>query len=352
MARNSPPSAGEEARQREGRELGPVESEARHVGGASPPSRWRRRSRPVTERRNGTQTSEHDQDEKDERHRQPVERRTRPRSHRRRPKVSTKSATSLVIAQDRSSSTLPPGVGPQEERDADIDGAGRQRRDDRLDAAVDDDAAVDEAAARAGGEADEDAERRSATGDPVRRWLARQSTSVITAPTDRSSPPVSTGRVCAMATRASANASLAFWTKTCGVKPCGMQRGRRAEHEEQRDRDEQPDLAQASPGPRRSRERDGTSAASRHGRLRGSRAASVVDVRGRWRRCCVSVIVVALELAHDAARRTSRRHGRSSRSAPHSRSSRTGCRRRHRRARAAGGRSPAWCRHRCRGSDR
>ena len=54
---------------------------------------------------------------------------------------------------------LAAGRRPEEEGDADVDGAGRQRGDDRLDAAVDDDAAVDEAAGRAGGEADDDAER-------------------------------------------------------------------------------------------------------------------------------------------------------------------------------------------------
>ena len=48
-------------------------------------------------------------------------------------------------------------------------------------------------------------------GGPFSTRLARQLTSVMTAPTDRSSPPSSTGSVCAIATIASANTSLAFW---------------------------------------------------------------------------------------------------------------------------------------------
>ena len=63
--------------------------------------------------------------------------------------------------------------------------------------------------------------RTICTGDPATRWLARQFTSVMTAPTDRSSPPISTGTVCAMATRAMLNTSLAFWISTCSLKPRG-----------------------------------------------------------------------------------------------------------------------------------
>ena len=62
--------------------------------------------------------------------------------------------------------------------------------------------------------------------------------------------------------------------------------------------------------------------------------------------------VVALQLAHDPAVVEDRRRGRSSRSARRSRSSRTGSPRPGRRARAAGGRAPAWCRRRCRASGR
>ena len=52
-------------------------------------------------------------------------------------------------------------------------------------------------------------------------WLATQLTSVITAPTDRSRPPASTGRVCAIATMISARLSLLFWISTAAVKPSG-----------------------------------------------------------------------------------------------------------------------------------
>ena len=48
-----------------------------------------------------------------------------------------------------------------------------------------------------------------------------QLTSVITAPTERSRPPASTGTVCAMATMTSAKLSLAFWTSTAALKPRG-----------------------------------------------------------------------------------------------------------------------------------
>ncbi len=44
---------------------------------------------------------------------------------------------------------------------------------------------------------------------------------VITAPTDRSSPPSSTGSVCAMATKPMATDSLPFCTKTAVENPRG-----------------------------------------------------------------------------------------------------------------------------------
>jgi hypothetical protein len=56
---------------------------------------------------------------------------------------------------------------------------------------------------------------------PRTRWLAMQFTIVMTAPTERSSPPSSTGTVCAMATSASVNTSLAFCTRTGVEKPLG-----------------------------------------------------------------------------------------------------------------------------------
>ena len=51
---------------------------------------------------------------------------------------------------------------PQEQRDADIDRAGRERRDDRLDASINDDAAIDEAGQRADREAYDNPEQDAA----------------------------------------------------------------------------------------------------------------------------------------------------------------------------------------------
>ena len=58
-------------------------------------------------------------------------------------------------------------------------------------------------------------------GEPAIRWLATQLTSVITAPTDRSRPPASTGTVWAMATMIRAKLSLLFWISTAALKPFG-----------------------------------------------------------------------------------------------------------------------------------
>ena len=70
-----------------------------------------------------------------------------------------------------------------------------------------------------------DAERRSRERRAVDDDGGRGSRPcVITAPTDRSRPPVSTGTVCAMATSASANASLAFWTSTADGEALRMER--------------------------------------------------------------------------------------------------------------------------------
>jgi len=57
---------------------------------------------------------------------------------------------------------LAAGRRAQKERDADIDRAGCERRDDRLDASIDDDAAIDEAGERADRDARGDAEQDSA----------------------------------------------------------------------------------------------------------------------------------------------------------------------------------------------
>jgi hypothetical protein len=61
-------------------------------------------------------------------------------------------------------------------------------------------------------------------GEPFSSQLATQFTSVMIAPTDKSSPPSSTGSVCAMPTMASAKASLAFCTSTAEEKPRGWLR--------------------------------------------------------------------------------------------------------------------------------
>jgi hypothetical protein len=65
---------------------------------------------------------------------------------------------------------------------------------------------------------------RVAAGEPVSRWLARQLTRVITAPTERSRPPASTGTVCAIATITRAKLSFAFWISTAVEKPLGWNR--------------------------------------------------------------------------------------------------------------------------------
>ena len=57
--------------------------------------------------------------------------------------------------------------------------------------------------------------------DPLTTFEATQLVKVIMAPTDKSMPPVSTGTVCAMDTRMSANDSLEFWTRTSTVQPFG-----------------------------------------------------------------------------------------------------------------------------------
>ena len=58
-------------------------------------------------------------------------------------------------------------------------------------------------------------------GLPVRTVLATQLTMVMTAPTERSSPPIRTGTVCAIATMPRTKASFAFWTRTSVEKPFG-----------------------------------------------------------------------------------------------------------------------------------
>ncbi len=58
-------------------------------------------------------------------------------------------------------------------------------------------------------------------GEPLTVLEARQLTSVIIAPTERSMPPVSTGTVCAIETMISANDSLEFCTNTSTDQPFG-----------------------------------------------------------------------------------------------------------------------------------
>ena len=80
------------------------------------------------------------------------------------------------------------GKGSEIERDAVIDRARRDRRDDRLQAAVDDDGAVD----RPAGESDEQHARRCrappASGSPTTMAEATQLVSVKIMPTERSMP--------------------------------------------------------------------------------------------------------------------------------------------------------------------
>ena len=59
------------------------------------------------------------------------------------------------------------------------------------------------------------------TGVPLTTFEATQLVNVIIAPTDKSMPPVSTGTVCAIATRINAKDSLEFWTNTSTVQPFG-----------------------------------------------------------------------------------------------------------------------------------
>ena len=95
----------------------------------------------MTERRNGTQTRSAISDEQDERHRNAGERREPGRGAvvedmDGRGEIAERVGQRPVeILVD-----LAAGLRAQEQRDADIDRAGRERRDDRLDAAVDDDA--------------------------------------------------------------------------------------------------------------------------------------------------------------------------------------------------------------------
>ncbi len=58
-------------------------------------------------------------------------------------------------------------------------------------------------------------------GEPLTSSEAMQLVSVITAPTERSRPPISTGTVWAMATKPIATASFEFWTSTAEEKPLG-----------------------------------------------------------------------------------------------------------------------------------
>ena len=106
---------------------------------------------------------ERDQDQEHERHRDPGERREPGRRaivedvHGRGEIAERVGQRPVEVLVD-----LAARRRAQEQRDADIDRAGGERRDDRLDAAIDDDAAVDEAGERADREADDDAEQDTA----------------------------------------------------------------------------------------------------------------------------------------------------------------------------------------------
>ena len=62
---------------------------------------------------------------------------------------------------------------------------------------------------------------RICAGEPLTSSEAMQLVSVITAPTERSRPPIRTGTVWAMATKPMATDSLAFCTRTAAEKPRG-----------------------------------------------------------------------------------------------------------------------------------
>ena len=154
-------------------------------------------------RRNGTQTSDGDDDEDEQRHRDPGD--------------GLEPGGLAVVEQAVGLGEVDAAVGQRpgevdvdlaarlradEEREADGDGAGGERGDDRLDAGrrrrcrpLMRPKAVPAASVR------RRSRGRSAPGVPLTSSQAMQLASVITAPTERSRPPSSTGTVCAMATK-------------------------------------------------------------------------------------------------------------------------------------------------------
>ena len=143
---------GEQSRQRVGRQLGAPDRHAGHVGRDFRRARRHRRRARSTERLNGTQTTSTTTSKRDEACRNDAE-----------DSPGQRIGQRLVDAAA--------GKGPQRQRDAEIDRAGRDGGDDRLQPAVDDDGAVERAAERA-----RPAARRTTPTADLQRASRRQST--------------------------------------------------------------------------------------------------------------------------------------------------------------------------------
>ena len=148
-------ASGEEAAQREGGDLGAIDVEAGHIGRA-----FRRADR-VDGAAGDRAAERHPDDQRDhgeqhERHRDPGEGREPGRGavvedvHGRGKVAERIGHRPVQIVVD-----LAARLRAQEQCNPDIDCAGRQRRDDRLNAAIDDDRAVEQAGQRADRETDD-----------------------------------------------------------------------------------------------------------------------------------------------------------------------------------------------------
>lgn len=125
------------------------------------------------------------------------------------PKVSTRSHTELVSAQLRSASMSPPGLGriasarPSATAPvASVAMIGWMRPTTTINPFINPKAVPHRSVMNM--------PKTICPGEPVTTSEAIQLVSVITAPTERSRPPIRTGIVCAMATKAMATLSLAF----------------------------------------------------------------------------------------------------------------------------------------------
>ena len=155
----------------------------------------------MTERLNGTQTIKHDDSEHDETGRNGAE------------KLAGEHVGEILV-------DAAAGKWAQGQRNAEVNRAGGDGRHDRLQAAIDDDRAVDRAAQRA------DQQHRHQTeavciGEPTTIHDATQLVRTKIMPTERSMPAVSTTSVCAMATKASSTPLFDAVCTTLVVKPAG-----------------------------------------------------------------------------------------------------------------------------------